>query len=79
MAWIDIPGPDDDPDLADRHARYGGGQPLDEVLSVHGLHPEGMDAHWAVYRAAMTPTASLRLADRELVALVVSAVNGCHY
>lgn len=74
-AGIRIQSPTDDPQLAERYARYG----EENVLAVHSLHPAGMDAHWTVYRAAMTPTRSLRKREREMIALVVSALNGCRY
>jgi alkylhydroperoxidase family enzyme len=38
-----------------------------------------MAAHDALYRSAMRGTATLRKADRELIAMVVSAANDCHY
>jgi alkylhydroperoxidase family enzyme len=52
---------------------------VDEVLRIHGLHPAGLAAHWQLYQAAMRPTAGLRKIEREMVALVVSRTNGCHY
>jgi len=52
---------------------------LDNVLAVHGLNPEGLKAHWALYRAAMSGTRGLRKLEREMIACVVSALNGCHY
>lgn len=52
---------------------------VDHVLLVHSLHPAGLAAHVGVYRAAMAGTPGLRKVDRELVAFVVSRVNGCHY
>ena len=52
---------------------------LDNIMAIHGLHPAGLQAHWALYRAAMTGTPGLRKVERELIALVVSQRNGCHY
>jgi alkylhydroperoxidase family enzyme len=52
---------------------------LDNILKVHSLNPEGLKAHWAVYRAAMAGTRGLRKVEREMVAVVVSKLNGCHY
>ncbi len=49
------------------------------LLRAHSLHPAGLAAHWALYRAVMRGTKSLPKADREMIALVVSARNGCHY
>jgi len=51
----------------------------DAIMAVHSLNPRGMLAHQAVYSSAMRGTASLRKVDRELVALVVSQINDCHY
>lgn len=52
---------------------------VDHVLLVHSLDAEGLAAHLAVYTSAMRGTPGLRKVDRELVALVVSRINGCHY
>jgi alkylhydroperoxidase family enzyme len=52
---------------------------VDEVLKVHSLHVEGLEAHWAVYRAAMRGTETLPACEREMVAVVVSALNRCAY
>ena len=52
---------------------------VDNILKVHSLHPEGLKAHFAVYRAAMQGTRGFSKAEREMVALVVSKLNGCHY
>ncbi len=56
-----------------------GADKVDHVLKVHSLHPEGLAAHLAVYRASMQSTKGLRKVDREMVAVVVSKLNGCHY
>lgn len=56
-----------------------GSDKVDHVLKVHSLHPEGLAAHLAVYRASMRSTKGLRKVDREMVAVVVSKLNGCHY
>lgn len=52
---------------------------VDNVLKIHSLHPRGLDAHLALYKAAMHGTPSFTKADRELVAVVVSEANRCHY
>ena len=52
---------------------------VDHVFQAHSLNPEGLAAHGAVYRAAMSGTRGLRKADRELIAVAVSHWNGCHY
>lgn len=52
---------------------------LDNILQVHALHRRGLAAHYELYRAVMKPTATLRGAEREMIALLVSQINGCHY
>lgn len=82
MAWIPAPTPDEcAPETAEllrAHADPDTGE-VDEILRVHALDPRGLEGHLAVYQAAMRGTAGLRKVDRELVALVVSQLNGCHY
>ncbi|MCZ6508201.1 MAG: carboxymuconolactone decarboxylase family protein, partial [Acidobacteria bacterium] len=52
---------------------------LDNIMRVHSLHPAGLASHYELYRAVMSPTRSLRRAEREMIALVVSQINECHY
>ncbi len=51
----------------------------DNILRVHSLHPQGMAAHWSLYRTVMSGTESLPKVEREMIALVVSRHNQCHY
>lgn len=52
---------------------------VDNILSVHSLNPRGMAAHQGLYESAMAGTATLRKVEREIIALVVSLENDCHY
>ena len=52
---------------------------VDNIMQIHSLNPTGMAAHLAVYESAMTGTPTLRKVERELIALVVSTNNECHY
>ena len=52
---------------------------VDNVIQIHSLNPNAMAGHLAVYRSAMAGTKTLRKVERELVALVVSRYNDCHY
>jgi alkylhydroperoxidase family enzyme len=82
MSWIEVPDETGaSPELraaldAARDPRSG---ELDNILAVHGLHPAGLSAHLALYEAVMRGTRTLRKVERELIAFVVSALNGCHY
>ena len=75
--------PDDswDGELAELYPRvvdrsYGR---VDNILAVHSLNPRGMAAHQGLYESAMAGTATLRKLEREIIALVVSLENDCHY
>jgi len=52
---------------------------VDNILKVHSLNLGGLRAHVALYRSAMAGTAGLPQLEREMIALVVSRLNGCHY
>ena len=52
---------------------------VDNIMAVHSLDPGSMKAHLALYQQAMRGTKSLPKVDREMIALVVSKTNGCHY
>lgn len=82
MTWIDTVAPGDaDAELAELYAQVADpntGQ-LDNIMRVHSLHPRGLAAHKAVYSAVMRPTPTLRRAEREMIALIVSQINQCHY
>jgi alkylhydroperoxidase family enzyme len=82
MAWIDIV-PDDEwsgelaplyDAVVDRDYKR-----VDYIMAVHSLNPRGLAAHNGLYGSAMAGTATLRKAERELIALVVSLENHCHY
>jgi uncharacterized peroxidase-related enzyme len=49
------------------------------LWQVHGLDPEGLAATFALYRALMDDPAPLTATQAELIAVVVSATNGCGY
>ncbi len=52
---------------------------VDNILAIHSLDPASMAAHLALYRQAMKSTRSLPKVDREMIAVVVSEINECHY
>ena len=52
---------------------------VDNIMQIHSLNPRALAAHDALYRSAMTGTATLRKVERELIALTVSLLNDCHY
>jgi alkylhydroperoxidase family enzyme len=52
---------------------------VDHIMAIHSLNPRGLAAHHILYESAMAGTPTLRKVDRELIALVVSLENECHY
>ena len=82
MAWIQIVDESDaglelralyDPVIDSETGR------VDEILRVHSLHPAGLASHTSLYTSAMRSTPTLRKTEREMIALVVSTLNDCHY
>ncbi len=49
------------------------------ILKVHSLHPEVMEAHLNLYETIMFGESGLSRAQREMIAVVVSNSNKCHY
>lgn len=80
--WIEAPHEDDWPEdmgglkkqvIDPVHER------VDWIMRIHALDPGSVEAHGVLYRQAMKGTATLRKVDREMLALVVSQTNDCHY
>jgi alkylhydroperoxidase family enzyme len=51
----------------------------DHILRIHGVHPATMRLHHALYAELMRGPSPLTRVQREMIAVVVSATNGCHY
>lgn len=49
------------------------------ILKLQSLSPTTLDTHYAFYRALMFGPGPLSRPQRELLAVVTSAVNRCHY
>jgi len=81
MAYIEIV-PEDRAGgkLAELYRRFGNPDgTVDNVLRVHSLNPESLEAHCAVYVQSMHRPGPLSRAEREIVGVVVSVINGCGY
>ena len=82
MAWIrTIDEGDANENLAALYASMFGpiSGKVDHILKIHSLNPKSLRAHFDLYRAVMAGTKTLRKADREMIAVVVSVLNECHY
>lgn len=51
----------------------------DNILRIHGVHARTMRLHFDLYRELMRGPGPLSRIQREMIAVVVSAANDCHY
>jgi alkylhydroperoxidase family enzyme len=51
----------------------------DNILRIHGIHSRTMRLHYDYYRELMCGRSPLSRVQREMIAVVVSAANECHY
>lgn len=51
----------------------------DNIIQVHSVHSRVMRLHYDLYVETMHKPSPLSRRQRELVAVVVSAINGCVY
>lgn len=81
MAYIEIVGEvHAQGKLADLYKRFGNPDgTVDNVLRVHSLNPDSLEAHCALYVQSMHRPSPVSRAEREIVGIVVSRVNGCDY
>ena len=72
MAFINYVTQDDIPPedrVADR----------DNIIQIHGVHSRMLLLHFEMYRELMSSLGPLDRTRREMIGLVVSAENACHY
>lgn len=81
MAWIPVVPPDN----ADERLRREYGRvrepdgSVDAIFQIHSLHPRSLRDHFELYATAMRRDSPLSRAQREMIAVVVSSINGCDY
>ncbi len=82
LAWIDVIAEAEAAGrLADAYDEYRSPQTgmVDNVLKIHSLHPETMHDHARLYRTLMHGKGGLLRPEREMIGVVVSVANECHY
>ena len=81
MAWIEQTDADDaDDKLAAIYAELIEKRgKVSNILKVHSLNPEAMNDHLDLYMTIMFGKSGLSRAEREAIAVVVSANNDCEY
>ena len=81
MAWIDVIDPDEASgelgDLYDEIVDTRG--KVSNVLKVHSQNPAALKEHLDLYDAILYGASPLSRAEREAIAVVVSAANECDY
>lgn len=53
--------------------------PMPNILRISTIHPEALRAHLAFYRILVKGPSPLSRVRREMIAVAVSQLNGCHY
>jgi alkylhydroperoxidase family enzyme len=62
------------------YEKYGGPTKTPaNIVRIAGLNPAALEGHMAMYRAIMFGRSPLSRNQREMIAVVVSSINKCHY
>ncbi len=81
MAWIKVISEDEATGrlkaLYDKYAEPSG--EVDNILKIHSLNVKSLQTHYDLYAHLMRGRSALSRVQREMIAVVVSAVNQCHY
>ena len=51
----------------------------DNIIQIHSVHPQTLRHHYDLYLELMRKRGPLSRIRREMIAIVVSAENRCHY
>ncbi len=81
MAWIRVI-PEDEAEgrllsLYEQYREPWGG--VDNIIKIHSLNAKSMKTHFDLYAHLMRGRSELSRAQREMIGVVVSALNECHY
>ncbi|MCI0520849.1 MAG: carboxymuconolactone decarboxylase family protein [Chloroflexi bacterium] len=81
MAWIHVIAEDEaEGNLKEQYEKliepWGG---VDHILSIHSLNPPSLQTHYQFYKTLMRGRSDLSRIQREMIAVVVSALNRCKY
>jgi uncharacterized peroxidase-related enzyme len=81
MAWIRTIDPEDaDGPLAGVYERISGARgKVSNIMTAQSLDPAAMEAHLDLYVSLLFSRSGLSREEREAIAVVVSAANGCEY
>ena len=81
MAWIKVIQEDEATgklkEMYEKYAESSG--EVDNILKIHSLNPKSLKTHFDLYAHLMRGKSDLSRVQREMIAVVTSAVNRCHY
>ena len=82
IAWIDVI-PEDEASGEVKRAYKRSADPksgnVDHIMKIHSLHPKSLLDHLHLYKTLMHGPSPLTLVQREMIGVVVSAINRCEY
>ena len=64
-------------ELYEKHTEPWGG--VENILKIHSLNVKSLKVHYDLYAHLMRGRSDLSRAQREMIAVVTSAANQCHY
>ncbi len=82
IAWIEtVPESEAQGELKRAYRRAGdpGSGQVDHIMKIHSLNPASMIDHLHLYKTLMYAESPLTRVQRELIGVVVSAINRCEY
>lgn len=82
IAWIEtIHEQDASGELKRAYQRSGDAKTghVDHIMKIHSLNPASLIDHLHIYKTLMFGDSPLTLVQREMIGVVVSAINRCEY
>ena len=52
---------------------------VDNIMKIHSINPGSLNAHLTLYKTVMFGKSPIPPVNREMIAVVVSVLNHCHY
>lgn len=81
-AWIDVIPEDDAQGAVARAYKRSADQKsgnVDHIMKIHSLNPQSLLDHLHLYKTLMHADSPLSTTQREMIGVVVSAINRCEY
>lgn len=81
IAWIDVIVEDDATGAVERAYKRSADKSgnVDHIMKIHSLNPQSLLDHLHLYKTLMHADSPISKAQREMIGVVVSAINRCEY